>query len=55
LYLDISKALDELGWEPKLNIAKSVQYTIDQYKIEGLSHEEVFQQRVNYIRDYCKI
>ena len=55
LYLDISKALDELGWEPKLNIAESVNYTLDQYKIDGLSQEEVFQQRVNYIRDYCKI
>ena len=55
LYLDISKALDELEWEPKLNIAESVKYTIDQYKVANMSRNEVFQQRVNYIRDYCKI
>ena len=55
LYLDISKALDELGWEPKLNIAESVKYTIDQYKVANMSRDEVFQQRVKYINDYCKI
>ena len=55
LYLDISKALDELEWEPKLNIAESVKYTIDQYKVANMSRDEVFQQRVKYINDYCKI
>jgi len=55
LYLDISKALDELKWEPKLNIAESVKYTIDQYKVANMSRDEVFQQRVKYINDYCKI
>ena len=55
LYLDISKALDELEWDPKLNIAESVKYTIDQYKVANMSRDEVFQQRVKYINDYCKI
>ena len=55
LYLDISKALDELEWDPKLNIAESVKYTIDQYKVANMSRNEVFQQRVKYINDYCKI
>jgi len=55
LYLDISKALDELKWEPKLNIAESVKHTIDQYKVANMSKDEVFQQRVKYINDYCNI
>ncbi len=55
LRLDISKAIAGLKWEPKLCISESVKYTIDQYKVEDLSQDEVFQQRVKYINDYCKI
>jgi len=32
LKLDISKAVDQLGWKPQLNAKKAVEYTIDWYK-----------------------
>ena len=37
LYLDISKALDELGWEPKLDFYEALTATYDDFKEEILS------------------
>jgi CDP-glucose 4,6-dehydratase len=32
LKLDISKAIAEIGWKPKLDAEKAIKYTIDWYK-----------------------
>ena len=41
LKLDISKAINELGWKPKLNASKAVEMTIDWYKHFSTREEDV--------------
>ena len=55
LHLDISKAVNKLKWEPILNLKETVNYTVDEYKIENFSVDQVYQQRVEHINNYCEI
>lgn len=55
LHLDISKAVNKLKWEPRLNFKETVKYTIDEYKIENFFKDQVYQQRVKHINNYCKV
>jgi len=55
LSLDISKAVNRLGWRPVLDLAQTVQFTIQEYKTHNLSAEEVFDQRVEHIHRYIKL
>jgi len=52
LSLDISKAVNNLGWQPVLNLVDTVQLTIEEYKTNNLSAEEVFDQRAEHIHRY---
>ena len=52
LYLDISKARDGLDWKPRLDITAVVAYALDEYDVEGMDAREVFEQRLEHIRDY---
>jgi CDP-glucose 4,6-dehydratase len=52
LMLDISKAVHVLGWNPCLSLAESVRFTLDEYRVEGLSHDEVIKQRFSHINEY---
>jgi CDP-glucose 4,6-dehydratase len=52
LVLDINKATHLLKWNPVLPLKKSVQLTLDEYRIEGLSEEDVFNQRSAHIDEY---
>jgi len=52
LHLDISKAVNKLGWQPKLDFADTVSYTIDEYKVDGMKEEEIYRQRIEHIQDY---
>jgi CDP-glucose 4,6-dehydratase len=49
LQLDISKARELLGWNPKLNARKSIDWTIDWYKNEQSSLEFSRSQILNYM------
>jgi CDP-glucose 4,6-dehydratase len=50
LQLDISRAIQELGWRPKLNATEAVQWTVDWYKKDNKSKADfTFQQIDNYL------
>ena len=55
LHLDISKAVNKLKWQPKLGFADIVGYTIDEYKVDGMIEEEIYEQRVEHIIRYMDI
>ena len=55
LHLDISKAINKLKWKPRLNFIESIKYTVDEFKIGKFSADQVYQQRVEHINNYCKI
>lgn len=55
LHLDISKALNTLKWKPKLTFQESIKYTIDEFKIEKYSFDQIYNQRIEHINNYCKI
>lgn len=55
LNLDISKAVHELGWHPLLDIDTMVQFTLDEYLVDGLSKEAVFNQRCAHIKGYMNL
>jgi CDP-glucose 4,6-dehydratase len=52
LHLDISKAINELGWYPILDFDRAVKQTVEEYRVDGRSHEEVYAQRVRHIEEY---
>ena len=55
LMLDIAKAVQVLGWSPHLTLPESVRFTLDEYRINELSHEEVFHQRCRHIDEYMRM
>jgi CDP-glucose 4,6-dehydratase len=55
LSLDISKAVHQLGWHPVLDIETMVQFTLDEYRVDGLSTEAVFSQRCAHIDEYMNL
>lgn len=55
LVLDITKATHLLKWHPVLTLKKSVQFTIDEYRIGGLSEDAVFNQRSDHIDEYTNL
>jgi CDP-glucose 4,6-dehydratase len=55
LVLDINKAVHLLNWNPVLPLKKSIQFTVDEYRIEGLSEDAVYNQRSAHIEEYMNI
>jgi CDP-glucose 4,6-dehydratase len=55
LGLDISKAVHHLGWHPVLDIDTMIQFTLDEYRVEGLSTKAVFSQRSAHIYEYMTL
>jgi len=55
LSLDISKAVNSLGWQPVLDLIQTVQLTIEEYKTHNLSAEEIFDQRAEHIHRYIRL
>jgi CDP-glucose 4,6-dehydratase len=55
LSLDISKAVYQLGWHPVLDIDTMVQFTLDEYRVDGLSTDAVFNQRYAHIDEYMNM
>lgn len=54
LYLDISKALGQLDWQPKWDLDKTLEQTISGYNIKNLKGNRVYDQRVAQIDHYQK-
>ena len=52
LHLDISKAVNKLKWQPKLDFDDTVGYTIGEYRVDGMIEEEIYDQRIEHIQDY---
>ena len=55
LSLDISKAVHHLGWHPVLDIDTMIQFTLDEYRLDGFSAEEIFNQRCDHIDEYMNL
>jgi hypothetical protein len=55
LVLDINKAVHLLKWNPVLPLKKSLQFTVEEYRTEGLSENVVFNQRSAHIDEYLNI
>ncbi|MBU1152812.1 CDP-glucose 4,6-dehydratase [bacterium] len=55
LQLDISKAINKLNWFPVLDFRQTIGFSIDEYKIDNLSSEEVFNQRIDHINKYTEL
>ena len=55
LHLDISKAVNKLKWQPKLDFDDTVSYTIDEYKVDEMKREEIYEQRVEHIIRYMDL
>jgi CDP-glucose 4,6-dehydratase len=55
LSLDISKAVHQLGWHPVLDIDTMIRFTVDEYRVAGLSTGEVFNQRRAHIEEYMNL
>lgn len=53
LKLDITKAVNQLGWKPKLDFKNTIKFTADGYAQELGSPESVYQSRVSQISSYC--
>lgn len=53
LKLDITKAVNQLGWKPKLNFEETIQFTVNGYIEELNSQNNVYQCRVHQIDAYC--
>jgi len=47
LKLDINKAISELGWQPRLNAEKAIEYTIEWYRQFGTNPEEITERQIN--------
>jgi len=55
LSLDISKAVHKLCWHPVMDIDTMIQFTLDEYRTEGLSEDAVFKQRCAHIEKYMNL
>jgi CDP-glucose 4,6-dehydratase len=55
LYLDISKASTRLKWNPAISAEDMVSLTIDEYKTENMSKNEIFEQRTEHVKKYIDL
>jgi len=54
LRLDITKAVNQLLWKPKLNFKETIEFTIQGYLNEFEFPNDVYKLRVAQIKNYCK-
>jgi CDP-glucose 4,6-dehydratase len=52
LQLDITKAITQLQWQPRLTLDETVAFTIEEYQIDGMDKETTLQQRLDHISRY---
>lgn len=53
LQLSIDKAVQKLGWKPKLNFEQTIKFTIQGYQDELSSQQDIYDLRVKQIKAYC--
>lgn len=53
LKLDITKAVNLLGWKPRLDFEKTIQFTVKGYLEELDKNTSLYQSRVEQIKQYC--
>ena len=53
LKLDITKAVNLLGWKPRLNFEETIKFTIDGYLEELNPQNNIYDCRVKQIDAYC--
>jgi CDP-glucose 4,6-dehydratase len=53
LKLDITKAVNQLGWKPRLNFEETIKFTIDGYIEEFSILNNIYDCRVKQIKSYC--
>lgn len=53
LKLDITKAVNHLGWKPRLDFENTIAFTIKGYSEELNAGNDVYQCRVEQIKNYC--
>jgi CDP-glucose 4,6-dehydratase len=54
LKLDITKAVNKLGWKPRLNFSDTIRYTIEGYLSESQGSGDIYAARLEQIKNYCK-
>ena len=54
LQLDITKAVNRLGWKPQFSFKDAVELTVEEYKIERLTVDQIYEQRVKQIETYMQ-
>jgi CDP-glucose 4,6-dehydratase len=55
LKLDITKAVNLLGWKPKLNFEETIKMTVDGYLSEIKGTPDLYKSRVEQVNRYCRI
>ena len=55
LKLDISKAISQLNWYPKLNAWQTVEYTINWYKAFAHERQNIEEVTLNQIMQFFSI
>jgi CDP-glucose 4,6-dehydratase len=53
LKLDNTKAVNQLGWKPKLNFEETIKFTIEGYLQESGPGNNLYACRVEQIKQYC--
>ncbi|MCC6371052.1 MAG: CDP-glucose 4,6-dehydratase [Bacteroidia bacterium] len=53
LKLDITKAVNQLNWKPKLNFKETIEFTIKGYLQELDAKNNIYDCRVEQIKNYC--
>lgn len=53
LKLDITKAVNQLNWKPRLNFEQTIQFTVNGYLHELENSSNLYQNRVEQIKQYC--
>lgn len=53
LKLDITKAVNQLQWKPKLNFEQTIKFTTDGYEVDMKKGSDVYCARVEQIKNYC--
>jgi CDP-glucose 4,6-dehydratase len=51
LHLDISKAVNKLKWQPKLDFDDTVSYTIDEYRINEMKKRKYMNNELSILLD----
>ena len=53
LRLDISKAVNQLHWSPRLNFEQTIAFTVKGYQDEIHTEKGLYERRVAQIMEYC--